>query len=118
MYQFRIPSLFRTIAQDATGYFLLVFTSHLALELAQILGRPSIQLLPATGNIVFIPIMITRLTLSLRKASASQKDVRSFWEPTTATDVRFAGCRGFEVTGHGIGLGTFGGGREGARGVA
>ena len=33
LYQFRMPgSLFRTIAQDATLYFLVIFTSHLVLE--------------------------------------------------------------------------------------
>lgn len=38
-YEFKIPSLFRTIAQDATFYFLMIFTSHLALELALIFGK-------------------------------------------------------------------------------
>jgi len=63
VHQFKIPSLFRTIAQDTTCYFLVIFTSHLTLELTLIFGtvrmifhffsrqliplQPSIQLLPA-----------------------------------------------------------------------
>jgi hypothetical protein len=34
-----IPSLLRTIAKDATYYFLIIFTSHLALELTLVLAR-------------------------------------------------------------------------------
>lgn len=39
MYQFKMPSLFRIIAQDATYYFLVIFSSHLTLELTLIFGR-------------------------------------------------------------------------------
>ena len=38
VWQFGIPSLFRTLAQDATRYFLVIFTSHLVLELTLIFG--------------------------------------------------------------------------------
>ncbi|KAF9644213.1 hypothetical protein BDM02DRAFT_1059665 [Thelephora ganbajun] len=48
VYKSPIPSLLWTIAQDATLYFLVIFTSHLVLELTLLFGRPSIQLLPAT----------------------------------------------------------------------
>ena len=37
--QSQMPSLFRTMAQDATIYFLVIFTSHLVLELTEIFGR-------------------------------------------------------------------------------
>ena len=39
VYKFQMPSLFRTIFQDATHYFLIIFTSHLVLSLTLILGR-------------------------------------------------------------------------------
>lgn len=44
MWQFKLPSLFRTMAQDATRYFLVVFASHLALELALLFGKARIIL--------------------------------------------------------------------------
>ena len=66
-WEFKLPNLFRTIAQDATCYFLVIFTSHIVLELTLIFARvriipitlssasrllkhlqPSIKLLPAT----------------------------------------------------------------------
>jgi len=39
LYQFRIPSLLRTIVQDATHYFLVIFTSQLLLVLTLTLTR-------------------------------------------------------------------------------
>jgi len=39
LYQFRIPSLLRTIVQDATHYFLVIFTSQLLFVFISILGR-------------------------------------------------------------------------------
>jgi len=38
MWQFRISGLFRTVVCDTTHYFLVIFTSHLALELTLIFG--------------------------------------------------------------------------------
>jgi len=99
MYQFKIPTMFGVIARDAARYFLVIFTSHLALELTLIFGRPSIQLLPSTGNIVILPVMVTRLMLSLKKAAVSQQEeVWSLGEPSTVSGVRFAGSRGFDST--------------------
>ena len=38
--QFKVPGgLFRTVVQDATHYFLVIFTSHLVFELALLFGR-------------------------------------------------------------------------------
>ena len=39
LYQHPMPSLFKTIAQDATYYFLVIFTSHLMLELTLLFAR-------------------------------------------------------------------------------
>jgi len=38
-YRLPVPSLLKTIAQDATYYFLIIFTSHLLLGLTLLLGR-------------------------------------------------------------------------------
>ena len=42
----------------------------------------------------FLPVMITRLLLSLKKASASREHGWSFGEPTIQTTMRFANHRG------------------------
>ena len=58
-------------------------------------------------------MMISRLILSLRKAAASQGErVWSLEATNLATSVRFAGTRGFGVSGNEIGLDTFGGGAK------
>lgn len=44
MWQFGIPSLFKTLAEDATRYFLVIFTSHLVLELTLIFG--TVRIIP------------------------------------------------------------------------
>lgn len=54
--------------------------------------QPVIQILPGVGNDVFLPIMISRLMLSLRKA-ASAKNGWSLTEMTTirrVEELRFA----------------------------
>jgi len=111
MYQFRMPTLFRIIAQDATRYFLVIFSSHLVLELMLAFGRPTIKRTPSIGNIVFLPVMVTRLILSLKKAAASQESGWSLGELTTTSSVRFAGVQGFGTTRDDIRLDNF----EGAR---
>jgi len=42
-YRLPMPSLLKTIAQDATYYFLMIFTSHLLLELTLLLGKVRIM---------------------------------------------------------------------------
>jgi len=65
----KVPTIMGTIAEDATLYFLVIFTSHLVLEMTLNLGRESIQLLPASGNVAYLPVMISRIMLSLRRAA-------------------------------------------------
>ncbi|KAF9644210.1 hypothetical protein BDM02DRAFT_3190815 [Thelephora ganbajun] len=94
VYRFQIPSLLRIIVQDATHYFMIIFTSHLALELTLLFERPTIQLLPAIGNVVYLPVMITRLMLSLKKATVTREYAWSLGEPTLNTVMGFAERRG------------------------
>ena len=42
----RVPTILDNIAQDATWYFLVIFTSHFVLVMTLNLGRVTIQLLP------------------------------------------------------------------------
>jgi len=71
------------IAEDSTWYFVVIFTSQLVLVLTLGFARPIIQLLPVPGIIVYIPVMISRIILSLRKTAASPRDDESLAEPTT-----------------------------------
>jgi len=74
----RFPTILRAMAEDATWYFLVIFTSHFVLEMTLNLGRESIQLLPASGNVVYLPVMISRLMLSLRKTAGTLQEDWSF----------------------------------------
>jgi len=46
----------------------------------------------------FIPVMVVRLLLSLKKAGASREDGWSLGEPTTHTTMKFADRRGGVAT--------------------
>jgi len=113
-----LPELLMIIAQDATWYFLFIFTSHLMVVLFLLFASNPIKLLPTPGNVVYIPVMITRLLISLKKASASQEHGWSLGEPTTHTTMRFAERRGDVATGHEISLDTFSSTHEGTRSQA
>ena len=55
----------------------------------------------------FLPVMITRLMLSLKKAATSQVNGWSFGEPTTHSTIRFAERQGGAATRNEIRLDTF-----------
>jgi len=63
----------------------------------------------------FLPVMITRLLLSLKKACASQENGWSLGEPTMPTAMKFAERRGGDVTRDEIHLDIFVGTYEGNR---
>lgn len=81
----RISSILRTIAEDATRYFLVIFTIHLVLEMTENLARESIQVLPGVGIVVFLPVMASRIMLSLRKAADKQQNGWAPSEPSTTS---------------------------------
>jgi hypothetical protein len=62
-----------------------------------------------------LPVMVTRLMLSLKKAATSQKHGWSLGEPTTHTNMRFAERRGDVSTGDEIHLDTFSSTQEGTQ---
>ncbi|KAF9780549.1 hypothetical protein BJ322DRAFT_1112540 [Thelephora terrestris] len=86
---FKMPHILRTIVRDSTVYFLIIFTSHLVLEMTLLLARLNLQLLPAIGNIVYLPIMIGRLMLSLKKAVDNSQ--ASEWSLTSVTHTSHPG---------------------------
>jgi len=78
----KVPGILSTVLQDATRYFLVIFTSHFVLEMTLILCQGTTQLLPANGNIVYISVMISRMMLSLRKVADLEQGGRSFGGPS------------------------------------
>ena len=62
----------------------------------------------------YLPVMITRLLLSLKKANASQEHAWSLGEPATHTTMRFAEGRGGASTRDEIHLDTFASTQEAA----
>ena len=60
----------------------------------------------------FLPVMVTRLLLSLKKAGASREHGWSLGEPTTHTTMKFADHRGGVSTRDEIPLDTFASTRE------
>ena len=68
----------------------------------------SSRLVESEPRVRYLPMMVARLMLSLKKASTSQEDIWSSGQPSTDTSVRFAGGRGLVgATRDEIGLETF-----------
>jgi len=97
-FRMKIPTMLQNIATDATRYFLVIFTSHLVFVLIMVFARDTIQFLPAPGNVVYLPVMISRLMLSLKKAADPRRGEWSFGEPPTNStnlpNIQFARPRG------------------------
>jgi len=74
-----VPNLLDNIVQGASMYFLVIFTGHLLLVLFELFAPQAIQLLPASGNGILMPLMVVRLMLSLKKTA----DTGSMWGFTT-----------------------------------
>ena len=160
-----LPSILKTIARDATYYFLVIFTSHLVTAMffwfasvstssksslfypwlaytlteqneatpfrvsdagarflrsfTENFPRKTVEsrctpkhfltseTIGSDPCLRYIPVMITRLLFSLRKANASQEHGWSFGEPTTHTTMRFAERRGGGTMVDAIYLDTF-----------
>ena len=70
--------------------------------------RPlAFEVIGSDPRLRYLPVMITRLMLSLRKAGTPQEHGWSLGEPTTHTAMRFAEPRGGVVTRDEIHLDTF-----------
>jgi len=161
-----LPGILKTIARDATYYFLVIFTSHLVtamffwfasvstssksslfspwlaytlteqneatpfhvsdagarflLSFTETFPRKTVETRCTPKHFLtsetisgsdpclrYLPVMITRLLFSLRKANASQGHGWSFGEPTTHTTMRFAERRGGGTTIDAVHLDTF-----------
>jgi len=67
--QYGMPYIIKTILEDTTMYSFAMALCNLALVLFVIFAKTPIKLLPATGSIIFMPVLTTRLVLSLKKAA-------------------------------------------------
>lgn len=65
----KVSNILGTIAEDATCYFAVISSAHFTLLMTLCFGRVAIQLLPGFGVLVYMPLMISRLMLSLREAA-------------------------------------------------
>ena len=78
--------------------------------------RPfALQVIGSDLHLRYLPVMITRLMLSLRKAGTPQEHGWSLGESTTHATMRFAEHRGSVITRDEIHLDTFASMHEGAQ---
>lgn len=66
------PTILDTVTRDTAMYFLVIFTSHLVLVLMlTILSKQILGCIQTAGNAIFVPMMITRIIISLKKAASA-----------------------------------------------
>ncbi|KAF9781540.1 hypothetical protein BJ322DRAFT_229181 [Thelephora terrestris] len=88
MYEYpTMPSILNTILRDATFYFILIFSAHFLSTLLLFVAPESVQLMPAMANTIFVPVMASRLMLSLKKAAVGSTVE---WSLDTMTNARSA----------------------------
>jgi len=67
------PSLFHTLFRDGFIYFLFIFVNHIMCTVALVLGQAHI--IPGVGLYVYVPLAISRLMISLRRAAIKGDDL-------------------------------------------
>ncbi|KAF9792646.1 hypothetical protein BJ322DRAFT_63556 [Thelephora terrestris] len=70
------PNLLNTFSRDAEIYFGVITTSHFLIVVVFAAARPGIGPIPIVGNAMYIPMMISRMIISLKKA-ASRGEIRA-----------------------------------------
>ncbi|KAF9643257.1 hypothetical protein BDM02DRAFT_1545403 [Thelephora ganbajun] len=78
-----IPSILGVVLRDATVYFMLMFACQLVLLLFLFLAPVQIQLTPGVAQTTLLPIMASRLMLSLKKVATEPK---GSWSLSTMTN--------------------------------
>lgn len=73
-----LPRVVRTVVQDATLYFGVMFTSQFILMAFQAFARDGLKTIPAPGHIALLPILVSRLVLSL-KQSIDTQSIDDWW---------------------------------------
>jgi len=72
-----VPTILKTVLRDATVYFVLLFVCEIMTDFF-IIFAPDSPLSPGVANTILIPLMISRLLLSLKKASVGPTSAWSF----------------------------------------
>lgn len=72
-----MPSILQIILRDATHHFVLIVSAHFLSTLFLFVLPASIQLMPGIANTIFVPVMASRLMLSLKRAAAEPQVVWS-----------------------------------------
>jgi len=85
-----MPDLLDRIVRDATAYFLVIFSSHLWLIFFEFLTSEYLQLLPSCANALLVPILATRLMISLKKAATPSGTLWSVYDPDPREGMKFA----------------------------
>jgi len=67
------PNILGTICRDTEIYFAVVASSHLLTLIMFSVARPTLWFIGLVGYAVFIPIMTTRMIISLKKAITSRE---------------------------------------------
>ncbi|KAF9652176.1 hypothetical protein BDM02DRAFT_3109597, partial [Thelephora ganbajun] len=78
-----IPSILDTILRDATVYFILMFFSQFLYQVLYFVAPEVVQPLPGIANTILVPVMASRIMLSLKKAAV---EPRGTWSLTTMGD--------------------------------
>ncbi|KAF9783518.1 hypothetical protein BJ322DRAFT_1110412 [Thelephora terrestris] len=78
-----VPSILDVILRGATLYFIFLSAFQVALVVFVIFSPEEIRLMPGVVDIVFVPIMASRLMLSLKKAA---NEPHGPWSVETMTD--------------------------------
>jgi len=83
-----IRSLFDILLRDATRYFVLMFLCQFLSQLFLFIHQQPLQLFPGLAGTVLVPIMASRMMLSLKKAAV---DPNGMWSLSTMSDHDQAG---------------------------
>ncbi|KAF9785547.1 hypothetical protein BJ322DRAFT_1063781 [Thelephora terrestris] len=64
-----LSHLMKTLIQDSTIYFFIMLTFNVAMLVYGVMARESLKNFPLVAPTVLVPVMVSRLILSLRKAA-------------------------------------------------
>ncbi|KAF9647299.1 hypothetical protein BDM02DRAFT_2718881 [Thelephora ganbajun] len=67
------PNILDTVSRDAEIYFAVISTSHFLIVIMFAVARPGIRSIPIVGNAALIPMMTSRMIMSLKKVASSRR---------------------------------------------
>ncbi|KAF9649150.1 hypothetical protein BDM02DRAFT_1971481 [Thelephora ganbajun] len=76
-----VPSILSAVSRDAAIYFALIASSHFLVVVMYSVVRPILRAVATVGNTAFIPMMITRIIISLKKVANTRQPQLSLEVP-------------------------------------